>query len=254
MQQLFSHFLELKYRSFYIFLSFLLNFFTCYLYQKELVYLIGRPFVELNQKFIFIDPTEAFYIIIEVSFLLSFLCLFPYIIYQFWCFFLPSCYKYERIFVNKILVIFFVFFFIELVFIYLKIFPEVCKFLLSFEISSFNQKATEPLFVVELSARIKSYVHLIFQFFFFLILLFQIPFCFFSFFYFKWLTSYTLCRNRKFFFFVFVFFSALFSPPDAISQIWITCFLYCIYEILIIMGLFLEKLEIHLNLNLSKNK
>ena len=142
------------------------------------------------------------------------------------------------------------FFFIELVFIYFKIFPEVCKFLLSFEISYFNQKTMEPLLVVELSARIKSYVNLTFQFFFFLETPFiSNPFFFFSFFYFKWLTSYTLCRNRKFFFFVFVFFSALFSPPDAISQIWITCFLYCIYEILIIMGFSLQKLEIHLNMS-----
>lgn len=253
MQQLFSHIIEIKSRSFYIFLSFLMTLITCYSYQMEIVYLIGRPFIELNQKFIFIDPTEAFYTIIEISFIISLLCLFPYIIYQVWCFFLPSCYNYERILLNKILGVFFVFFFIELVFIYLKIFPEVCKFLLSFEISSFNKKTIEPLLVVELSARIKSYVNLTFQFFFFLLLLFQIPFFFFSFFYLKWLTSYTLCRNRKFFFFIFVFFSALFSPPDAISQIWITCFLYCIYEILIIMGFFLQKLEMHLNISQNKS-
>ena len=96
MQQLFFHIIEIKSRSFYIFLSFLITLITCYSYQMEILYLIGRPFVKLNQKFIFIDPTEAFYTIIEVSFIISLLCLFPYIIYQIWCFFLPSCYNYEK--------------------------------------------------------------------------------------------------------------------------------------------------------------
>lgn len=143
---------------------------------------------------------------------------------------------------------FFSFFFFELVFIYFKLFPEVCKFLLSFEISSFNQKTIEPLLIVELSARINPTWIWLFNSFFFLLLFFQIPFIFFSFFYLKWLTSYSLCRNRKLFLFVFVLFSAFFSPPDAISQIWITFFLYCLYEILIIMGFFLQKLERHLNM------
>ena len=40
----------------------------------EILYLIGRPFVKLNQKFI-LDPTEAFYTLIEVSFIISLLCL-----------------------------------------------------------------------------------------------------------------------------------------------------------------------------------
>jgi sec-independent protein translocase protein TatC len=241
MYQLFPHILEIKSRCFYIFLSFLITLITCYFYQIEILYLIGRPFIELNQKFIFIDPTEAFYTILKVSFLISFLCIFPYIIYQVCCFFLPSYYDYERIVFIKILGIFFTIFFVELLFIYFEIFPQICKFLLSFEISSFNHKETDPLIIIELSARIKSYVNLTFQFFFFLLIIFQIPFGFFFLFYYKWLTSYNLCKNRKLFLFFFILVSAFLSPPDLISQIWITFFFYCMYEILIIMGFFFTK-------------
>ncbi len=65
MQQLFSHIIEIKSRSFYIFLSFLITLITCYSYQMEIIYLIVRPFVELNQKFIFIDPLKLFILLLK---------------------------------------------------------------------------------------------------------------------------------------------------------------------------------------------
>jgi len=149
--------------------------------------------------------------------------------------------------------------------IYFKLLPTICEFLLSFEIAStwnspnngtcqssvpgsFSPKyqaASDTMFetsllVIELTARIKSYVKLIIRIFCFLILLFQIPVFFFLLFQWKLIDVHELCKNRKVFFFIALLLSALITPPDLVSQLTITCILIAVYEIVILMGFFID--------------
>ena len=66
MQYIYHHITEIKLRFIYFLFSFVLTLLISYLYKFELLYLITRPFLELQQKFIFVDLTEALYTIIRI--------------------------------------------------------------------------------------------------------------------------------------------------------------------------------------------
>lgn len=243
MQHIFSHILEIKLRSFYFLISFVFTFIACYKYQIELLYILGRPFIELHHKFIFIDLTEAFYTTLRVCTITSLLCIFPYGIYQLWSYFIPSCYISERKFVNIFILLFCFFLLLELSSIYCVVFPTICDFFLSYELPAsgkIQNQLNTPLIIIEYTARIESYIKLTIGIFLLLLTLFQIPFLFLFIYYYKWLTCYDLCKNRKLFLFCCVLMAAFLSPPDIISQSFITFFLFCIYEFLIFIGFLFE--------------
>ncbi len=228
-------YLEFKLRFFYFLLSFFGALLTSYYYQLEILYIIGRPFLELQQKFIFIDLTEAFYTILYVCSVLAIFITIPFFVYHLWSYFLPSCYISERKIINNFLLLLFVLLCFEIILVYIYIFPKICEFLLSFE----SRKS--GLIIIQLSARIQSYVSLLINFFVFFLAVFQIPFFFLGLYYKKICTSYDLCKNRKIIFFIFLLISAFISPPDILSELIITLLFFFMYEFLILIGLLFSK-------------
>ena len=174
MQNIYNHITEIKFRFIYSIFSLILTLLVSYIYQLELLYIITRPFLELQQKFIFVDLTEALYTIIRICIYTSIMLIIPYVFYQIWSFFIPSCYFSERISINKFLIIFFILLCLEIFIIYFFLFPKICEFLLSFQIST----PETSLVMVELSARIESYVKLIIRLLIFILFFFQLPFFF----------------------------------------------------------------------------
>lgn len=246
MQSLSSHLLEMRLRFIYINLACILSIIVSYMYRIELVYIVSRPFLKFHREFIFLDLTEAFYTIIRITGIISLISVLPLVTYHFWCFFIPSYYKGERKKINKLFLVFFTFFLIQLVVIYFFIFPKICEFLMSFEIKSLENTIVERqwnLFSVELAPRIESYFKLTFRFFIIILSVFQIPFIFMIFYSKRWITSYDLCDKRKYIFFLCVIFSAFISPPDIISQLILSSFTYLVYEFIIIIGLFYQPLS-----------
>lgn len=260
MQHIYHHITEIKLRFIYSIFSLIITLLVSYIYQLELLYIITRPFLKLQQKFIFVDLTEALYTIIRICIYISIMLIIPYIIYQIWSFFIPSCYLSERNAINKFLIIFIILLCLEIFIIYFLLFPKICEFLLSFQInnplsSTFekgistlnldkNQITTSSLVIVELSARIESYVKLIIRLLIFILFFFQLPFFFVILYYNKICTGYDLCLNRKFIFFLCILFSAFISPPDIFSQSLIILFFIFIFEFLIFLGLiFQQKFE-----------
>lgn len=225
-------YLEFKLRFFYFLLSFFGTLLTSYFYQLEILYIIGKPFLELQQKFVFIDLTEAFYTILYICSILTICITIPFFFYHLWSYFLPSCYVSERKIINNFLLLLFVLVCFEFFFVYIYIFPKICEFLLSFE----SKKS--GLIMIQLSARIQSYVSLLINFFLFLLAVFQIPFLFLGLYYKKMCTSYDLCKNRKIVFFTFLLISAFISPPDILSELIITLLFFFMYEFLICIGFF----------------
>lgn len=289
MYQLSYYFLEIRLRISYLVLSLILTLLTSYYYQFEILYIIGRPFLDLDHKLILIDLTEAFYTILRISGIISFLIIFPFFVYHFWSFYIPSRYNFERKSINKFSVFFFFMLFIELLLLYFFIFPKICEFLLNFEIiSSKNGLSTGDLFskfidinlesnsfldsfllekkqinqffihdiytelehgfndtkkipaFLELTARLQSYVKLSTRFYFIMLTIFQIPFLVVILYYYNIIDCYILCKFRKFFLFSSLLISAFISPPDLISQCLVAIFLFFLYELLVIIGIFLE--------------
>jgi sec-independent protein translocase protein TatC len=254
MQYIYHHIAEIKLRFIYFLFSFVLTLLISYLCKFELLYLITRPFLELQQKFIFVDLTEALYTIIRICISITLALMILYILYQIWSFFIPSCYFSERKITTKFLVVFLFLIILEIICIYFFIFPKIFEFLSSFQINNslinqdkqslafsgnsihMNSSATSVL-VIELSARIESYVKLIIQISIFILAFFQIPLFFIILYYNQLCNGYDLSANRKIVFFFCTLFSAFISPPDLLTQFFIVFILLLLFEFLVFLGL-----------------
>jgi sec-independent protein translocase protein TatC len=244
MQYISYYFFELRLRSMYTLFAGVLSVALSYMYKYELFYLVSKPFLLFSTQFLFFELTEGLYTMIHIVSVISFSVLFPYSMYQFWSFSIPSYYSFERKKFFRFLWIFVFLFLIEFLFVYWFLFPKLCEFFLSFEINSLESQIERAPVSIEFTPRIASYIKLTIQLFSFFLLLFQLPFLFVGFFTKNILTSYNLCASRKFVFFVCVFFSAFISPPDIVSQLILSSVFYILYELIIFIGFFFESIDI----------
>lgn len=233
---IYYHIKELKLRIFYLTISFLCTFFSCYYYSFEMIYLFVKPFLAYEKNFIFTDLTEAFYTTIKLNFIISIYLLIPFLIYQFWCFIIPSSFLKERKKYNFFFLSIFVLFNLSLIFVYFLLLPELYKFLLNFQVNT-------NFMTIQLEARIYSYVELACKIFFFSSLLFQMPITFFLAFKYGFLNTNFLVENRAKIFFVNLFLAAFIAPPDVLIQILLTLYLQLIIEILLLLMFFYKKLQ-----------
>ena len=245
------HLLEIKLRLIYLIVSTICTFLISYNCRSELVFIIGKPFLELEQTFIFLELTEAFYTFIRISVIITMIIMIPFLLYHLWSFLIPSFYRMER---NRFIFALFLMiglFLSELLITYFFLLPKICNFLISFEITSTETLNTMwsnensinhggPLISVELTARIESYVDLLVKIFFIIFLFFQIPLCV------CWLYSKKLVNvssfysNRKFLCLISLLGSAFLVPPDFLSQLVVTLCFLLIFEFLIFIGLFYD--------------
>jgi sec-independent protein translocase protein TatC len=249
MPNIHHHLFEIKSRFFYLVFSTFCTFFILYHYKIEIIYLIGKPFVELDKTFIFLDLTEAFYTLLKISTIFTFLLIIPLFMYQLWSFFTPSFYQVERNNLNFIFILFFCLWTSEFLFTYFILLPKICSFLISFEIgvpANFNKDMIhnslnlQPLIRVEFTARIESYVTLIVKGSSLIFFLFQVPLCVCLLYYNKILHVSIFYNNRKFLSLISLLISAFLVPPDVITQFVVALLFYLVFELLIFFGLFFE--------------
>lgn len=231
--------MEIRFRIFYLSISCIITILMSYSHQIELIHLFGRPLYELYTKFIFLELTEAFYTILEICIMMTLVVMTPIIIYQLWSFFIPSSYFFQRKRTNRLILCFCFLFLLEICCIYSYIFPKLCMFLISFEMTGVTSTIIEKsksVISIELTARIQSYVKFLSRLFLFLLSVLQIPFIFYILYRKDLITCYELCRVRKFLFFSSILVSAFISPPDIISQSMCTCIFVFLYEAIIYLG------------------
>ena len=234
---IFFYFYETIYRFVYLILSFFITFFTSYFYSLQLIYLFARPFLHckhhslvFDKGFIFTNLTEALYTTLKICFLWSFLFIIPLLFYQFWCFFAPSWYSFERKRVLYYIFSYIVCSFIADAVFYFLIYPQFLDFLLNFKIDS-------PLFTIQFTTRIDSYVRLSLGVFLIVQFIFIAP----VFLYFLYLSGciniYFLSLNRKVFVLFLLLLSALLSPPDPLTECFIFLSFWFFFEFFIWIGL-----------------
>lgn len=251
MQYINYYFFEIRWRLSYIILAFILSISISYFHKYELFYLVSKPFLFLSNQFIFFEVTEGLYSMIRISSIVSLVSMIPYIIYQFWSFYIPSCYEFERKRINFLLYVFSFFFLFEFFIIYWFLFPKLCEFLLSFEMKSVHQSFSS--LSLEFAPRITPYLTLIVKVFAFLLLVFQFPLLFIGLFRKHIVSSYNLCFQRKLSFFCCVLVSALISPPDFMSQLILSCIFYLIFELIIFIGFLFEIEDFEKEYNMIKD-
>lgn len=236
-----NHLTELRNRLLLCFL-FLFLCFIFYFYNSEILgNILSKPLFDTlesseNKRMIFTGLPEVFVSYLKISIFASFITSFPFFILQLCLFISPALYKREKYFFIPIFILIPFLFFLGVIFSYFILVPLIWNFFVSFQ-----SIGNEQLFSVELESRFGEYMKLImyllfsggFSFLFPIILLFLNKLNF--------LTLSTLKNQRKFFFIGILVFSAIFTPPDIISQIGIALPLYLFFEFTIFIISFLEK-------------
>lgn len=232
---MFYYFTEIRLRFFYLFLSFVFTFLTTYYYSLEIFYIIVRPLLRFHTCFIFTELTEALYTTINSCFFTTLVCLWPFFLYQCWCFLIPSNYKKERKQLDSYIFFSFFLFVLAIWVLYFLVLPLIYQFLIYFEIKT-------NIVSLQLQAKIQPYVQLVWRFLIFLTLVFQTPvFCFYLF-QLEVLTAKKLIENRFFMYLFCVILAAFVSPPDVMSQSVIIACLVCSFEFLVWLAFFYSEM------------
>jgi len=125
---LIDHLQELRRRLIISIVVVLITSSGCYFYAAELVHLITAP----AGKLYYMNPAEAFFAYLKVSFFAGFLLALPVVLYQTWAFVVPALSKQERktsVFLVPASV---ALFFIGLTFSYMLVLPAGIKFFMGF--------------------------------------------------------------------------------------------------------------------------
>lgn len=237
---IYKHYNELRYRITYLIISLSFALITSYNYRLELLYLLSRPFLQLNQILQSTDVSEALSSIIKLCILSSLIVCFFYFLYQYWSFLVPSQYKFERIKTSLILLTILILVSLESLLIYFIIFPLICEIFSSFQVyvDNFDEKMNinDTYKIIEMSPRIGSILSSTIRIYIILSLLFQVPLVFVLLFSWNWINCFSICKNRKIVYFFLICFSSLISPPEFLSQIACLTLLSILFEFSLWLG------------------
>ena len=188
--------------------------------------------------FIFTDLTEVFYVSIRIINFISFQIVFWYFVYHVFIFFSPALFQYEY----KYLIFFLrmsIFFFIISIFLsnYLLI-PLTGLFFLSFKPFAFSTSIFFEARLIEFTSfYITTYCFCMVYCQVFSVLIF----------FFRNVHSkkyyITIKKFRKLYYFIFVIFSTLVSPPEILSQVLASVVIAVIYELFLLCNLCLSVLS-----------
>ena len=188
-----------------------------------------------SHRFIFTTLTEIFFTYIKFSIILGLIISLPFIIFQLWLFLIPGLYKFEKNILDFYLLISFSCFLISILLNYYFILPNILKFFLNFENNNY-------FFPLHFEAKLENYLFFTLRLFLNMILCFQFPFILCILLFFNLLSYQFFIYNRKIFYIIFLFLSAIIAPPDFYSQILIFILLSLLYELILFIYFLYKKI------------
>lgn len=123
-----DHLQELRKRLITAILALVVGSTVCYFYAAELVHFITAP----AGKLYYMNPSEAFFSYLRVSFFAGFLLVLPVVLYQAWAFIVPALSNKERIASFILVPSSVLLFFTGLAFSYFLVLPAGIKFFMGF--------------------------------------------------------------------------------------------------------------------------
>lgn len=123
-----DHLQELRHRIIIIVIAIALGSCAAYFYAQEIVQFITAP----AGKLYYLNPAEAFFTYLKVSFFAGFLLVLPIVLYQVWAFVVPALTTTERKTTLILLPASVLLFFVGLAFSYYLVLPAGIKFFLGF--------------------------------------------------------------------------------------------------------------------------
>jgi Sec-independent protein secretion pathway component TatC len=217
---------EMKWRAFYLLLSILITFGTCYYISPDLLFWITKPCHEFQSHFIFLNLPEALYTTLTVCGLITWCTCLPLFWYHCWCFLVPGFTLIERTRISQVSLIFFISYGISIWGTFKYFTPYLTKFLLQFQIQ-------QTSFIVEYQATLSAYISWIWSCLIIAFLVCQWPTLLFIGLAWKKLSINFLTQYRKVTFLSCMFIAASLSPPELIIQLGTTLFLWLYTEIIL---------------------
>lgn len=231
-QNLTEHLIDL--RSFFIRSAAILfiGFSFCWFFVDPIFAFIKVPIMDFlpNQALVFISPTEKFLSYIKVAFLSSLFFSMPFLLHQVWIFIAPALYKKEKKFMLAFLFMGSFLFALGVSFVYFIVFPNAFEFLLNF--GSSNDQAM---------ISIAEYLSFFFIMFLVFGIAFEMPLIFSILSLMGLVSSKFLKSSRRYAIVLLAVASAILTPPDIFSMIFMLLPLLFLYEISIFFVKITEK-------------
>lgn len=233
-------FLELKNRIILITLTWSTIFIICYNYKEILLYIIIKPSINttftLNKiYFITTNVTEIFNTYIYLANFISNKIIYFFFLMHFFLFINTGLYKFEISIIKKIILVYIILSMFSLIFLYYIILPTSWNFFFNFQDIIFNNQLN-LYFEAKLSEYLNFFINLnklttiVSQ-------IFTIVFI-----YINNTQNYLkfIKEKKKFIFFFLFLITTLITPPDIFSQLFLGSFINIIYEIFILVSLYIN--------------
>jgi sec-independent protein translocase protein TatC len=236
-----EHFEELKKRLIYVILFFLISFAACYYFADDIYQFLLTPLSEYYASegkqggMIYTGLTEAFFTYLKLSMIAALFFTIPFFTIQFFSFVSPGLKKGEKKVMAICLVVTPMLFLAGAFVAYYFVFPSAWKFFLSFESASMEGLP------IRLEARVSEYLSLSAQIILAFGIVFQIPIA---------LTLLNrvgliplewLKKQRRLAIVIIFIIAAIITPPDVFSQLVLAAVMILLYEISILLCIFLNK-------------
>lgn len=220
--------IELKYRTFYFFFSFLITFIVYFEYKIELFFSISKSFLFLQPYFIYTGLFDPLLTYFKLSFIFAILTTFPIFVYFYSYFFFKSL---ITSYIYKIYLVIYFFYFITLVFYYV-FFNLFLNYFFNFLIL-YQRYSSYSVFELRLEATIVQYYSLYLNMLgvYFISVLIPVMFMVFALAGIVSRNFFLTFRYRKYVYLSLIIIFLLLSPPDLTVQLIIFPVLLVIIEV-----------------------
>jgi len=184
-------------------------------------------------KLIFIDPTEAFFVHVKVSFYASLSVAVPFLLHQAWEFVAPGLLKDERQTIFPFLIGSTIFFMVGVLFCYFAVLPLGLNFLLGYG-GDIMEAMISASSLIGFCVTLMFVFGVVFQLPIIVVLLHKVGL----------VGSSQLVEFRPYLIVASFIISALITPPDVFTQVVLSIPLIALYEISIVVVKIIEKKEI----------
>lgn len=219
---------EGKIRTGWIFFCYFMTVITSYFFSEDLFFGLAIPYFQVTKISFFIctQITESLSTYMMISFISGFVFSLPYILYQIWSFFIPSCNQNQRQVAKKIFILSFIIFLFFVVFTFLWILPNIWLFL--YKLS--NTAENSLFFIVKLQPKVYDFTLLTLRVLLFIVFCSQIPVIIIFSINSNIRVIQNWIKNRHMFWFFSILLSAFITPPDLWCQVLVWVFMTIFIE------------------------